>query len=128
MATMYELLSQRPHGKPGYRKSGTDRWDGKALEARDYTLPVRRNTRTRIQRTSRQAFMTSSREEKAAVKIEDETKIQEAEEGVEAPATDHEESDVEDAGDDAQAEAEVGDDQFSFESSSAAAADAAVGE
>ena len=127
---MYELLSQRPHGKPGYRKSGTDRWDGKALEARDYTLPVRRNTRTRIQRTSRQAFMTSSREEKAAVKTEDETNIQEAEEGVEAPATDHEESDVEEAGDDAQveAEAEVGDDQFSFESSSAAAPDAAVGE
>ena len=128
MATMYELLSQRPTGKPGYRKSGTDRWDGKALESRDYTLSVRRSSRTRIQRSQRNAFLTSSRDEKVAEKCAEVAEEVKQEEVVEAGARHADDTEAEETADEATPDAEVTDDAHSFESSSAAAQEVAMGE
>ena len=48
---MYELLSQRPVSVPGQRTCYTAQWDDKQVQSREYTLPVKRNQRTKIART-----------------------------------------------------------------------------
>ena len=66
MATMYELLSQRPVTVPGQRTSYTAQWDEKQIRSRDYIVPVRRNKRNTVQRTRKHTDDDSAEEAAAA--------------------------------------------------------------
>ena len=66
MATMYELLSQRPVTVPGQRTSYTAQWDEKQIRSRDYIMPVRRNKRNTVQRTRKHTDDDSAEEAAAA--------------------------------------------------------------